>query len=310
VACVDDAARAVAVLALLWQRTGLEWVRNWAEGLLDFVLAMQTDDGWWLNFIRDWDGERNLHGPTSFAGGRFWHARALYGTAIAATVLESEPARAATARGLQRSLATPAASDVRAVELEAGLVLSAAGLGPDPADLDRWADEIAACREGDVLLNWSGERGQPHLWGHIQEGVLARAAADLGRPELLAIARDSADALVVPVVDATFDLPTVQPYGVASLIFSLDRLAAATGDALYAAPARAARQWFLDRNPAHAPVYDTEAGRVGDGIDDGAVNPNSGAESNICAADALMDDAAELARRLDPTDLGLDVARR
>jgi hypothetical protein len=37
-------------------------------------------------------------------------------------------------------------------------------------------------------------------------------------------------------------------------------------------------------------VYDRDAGRVHDGIDDGVLNPHSGAESNIVGAQALIDD--------------------
>ena len=38
-----------------------------------------------------------------------------------------------------------------------------------------WADEIAANRIGDVLMNNPDERGEPHLWAHVQEGVLVDA---------------------------------------------------------------------------------------------------------------------------------------
>ena len=37
-----------------------------------------------------------------------------------------------------------------------------------------------------------------------------------------------------------------------------------------------------------APAYDRASGRVHDGIDDGRLNANSGAESNIVAAQALL----------------------
>jgi hypothetical protein len=47
-------------------------------------------------------------------------------------------------------------------------------------------------------------------------------------------------------------------------------------------------------------VYDRTSGRVHDGIDDGVLNPNSGAESNIAGAQALIGDVAAGAPALLP----------
>src|SRR5438477_555428 len=76
IACVDDVARGVVLFLDLWQETSDPRLRAWASGMLDFVLYMQRDDGRFHNFIQDWDGTINEHGPTSFAGGEFWHDRA------------------------------------------------------------------------------------------------------------------------------------------------------------------------------------------------------------------------------------------
>ena len=72
VACVDDAARAVVLFLDLWEATHLPPLRSRAEGLVDFLLYMQQDDGLFVNFIWDWDGRRNTTGPTSYPGGGFW----------------------------------------------------------------------------------------------------------------------------------------------------------------------------------------------------------------------------------------------
>src|SRR5438094_905770 len=53
-----------------------------------------------------------------------------------------------------------------------------------------------------------------------------------------------------------------------------------------------ARAWFDGRNAASQPVYDRENGRVCDGIDDGRLNPHSGAEANVVGAQALLPDVA------------------
>ncbi len=287
VACVDDAARAVVLLSDLWERTRIAPLREWALGLLDFVLYQQQADGAFANFVHDWDGTPNLDGPTSHPGGESWQAHGLRAVARASRVFGVERAAHATALAL-RHLGRPTYADVRALH-----VLVAMQLG---RPYEAWCDEIAACRDGDVLLDHDGQ-DEPHLWGHPQEGVLACAAAALRRPDLLEVARRSAERVFVPAIDTGFDLALVQPYAVASAVFAMDSLACATGEARYARLARLAREWFDGRNPAGWPVYDRERGRVGDGIDRGVVNRASGAESNVVGAQALLDDVAALLGR-------------
>ncbi len=90
----------------------------------------------------------------------------------------------------------------------------------------------------------------------------------------------------------------VLPYDVASCVDGSDRLAAAPRAPEYRELARQARAWFDGRNPAGRPVYDRDAGRVGDGVDHGRVSAGSGAESNIVAAKALFDGTVVLASTL------------
>jgi hypothetical protein len=178
------------------------------------------------------------------------------------------------------------------LHLEVGLrlIVDAGRTDLRPA-VRRWAHEIAACREGDVLMNNPDERGTPHLWAHVQEGVLADAGAILKEPALIDVARRSAGALLEPTVDGGFDRASTTPYDVASTVFSLDRLAVVTGEPRWARLAADARAWFDGRNPAGSPVYDRQSGRVADGVDEGRVSRNSGAEANVEAAGALLDDA-------------------
>ena len=295
VACVDDAARAVILFIDLWRETDDARLRDWAVGLLDFVLYMQRDDGRFNNFIVDWDGRINEKGPTSYAGGTFWQARAIRALAKAHLALRDVRVAAPLGRGFEWVTANPAGTDVRSIHVLAALDLMLAGLTPVLREtLERWCDEIAECRRGDVLLNVPGE-AEPHLWAHLQEGVLADAAIVLDRPDLLDIARRSARTLIVPEIEKGFPASTVQPYSVASAIFAMDRLHAATDEAVYATLRDHARAWFDGRNTAGRPVYDREVGRVHDGVDDGVVNAHSGAESNIVGAQALFNEVARRA---------------
>jgi hypothetical protein len=103
---------------------------------------------------------------------------------------------------------------------------------------------------------------------------------------------------MVPAVRSSFDAESTTPYDVASCVYSLDRLSEATGGGHWADLAADARAWFDGRNAAASPVYDRRRGRVADGIDQGRVSENSGAEANIVTAEALFPDALELSREL------------
>jgi hypothetical protein len=298
VACVDDAARAVVLLLDLYRDTGDRRLGDWATGLVDFVLYMQLKDGRFHNFIRDWDGSINTDGPTSYAGGTFWQARAVRALAKAHLVLRDPRVVVPLARGFAFATENPAPPDVRVIQVLAALDLMRVGLTPVLREtLDRWCGEIAACREGEVLLNAPGE-ATPHLWGHVHEGVLAEAAPVLDRPDLLDLARQSAHALLTPQIERAFPERTVQPYGVAAAVYAMDRLYQATGEGSYARWRDQARAWFDGRNSASEPVYDRVKGRVLDGIDDGRLNAHSGAESNIVGAQALLPDVAAHAGEL------------
>ena len=162
-----------------------------------------------------------------------------------------------------------------------------------------WAGELAACRRGDVLLNAPEETVTPHLWAHIQEGVLASASRLLDEPSLLVPAVRSAEALIVPEVVGGFNRPATSPYDVSSCIFVLDRIAEVTGEARWDTLAADARAWFDGRNPAGAPVLDPVSRSVADGVDEGRISENSGAEANIVAAEALLDRAVSEARSME-----------
>jgi hypothetical protein len=290
VACVDDAARAASLLYALWAATGNEALKQWAEGLLDFVLWMYAGDGLWHNFIYDWYGNRNIDGPTSAAGINFWQARATRALA------EANVGRDVLTQALDVAESASPPSDVRAIH--ALSLLAVLERAPDPRlamRLEAWCDELAASQRGGMLMNSPDERGRPHLWGHVQEAVLADASVVLDRPDLIALAVTSGEAVFAEVIESGFDLPHVHSYEVQSAVFVMDRLAAVTGEPRFAEMARRARSWFDGRNPAGATVYDRGAGPVADGLDDGRASDRSGAEANITACLALAGDPRVLA---------------
>ena len=305
VACVDDAARALELYCELLSRTRLDWTLAWCEGLLDFVLAMQDDDGRWVNFILDWHGTPNRVGRTSVAGGGFWQARAMLALAKAALVFDDPRIGNALARGLPHLTESPAPPDVRCLHVLTVLALQVREEREELRHvLSTWCDELVACSVGVVLMNNSLEEGEPHLWAHSQEAALADASVYLNRPELLDVACRSGEALFADLIRSGFDRHQTSPYDVATSYDAMTHLAHASGDQNFGVLANEAREWFGGRNPAGQPVYDREKGRVADGIDDGLLNDHSGAESNIVAAQTLMDEVSELAKTLDVKEVG------
>ena len=288
VACVDDAARAVVLYCLLWQRYGISTAWTAAQGLLRFLAYMQDEDGRFTNFILDWKGRKNLTGSTSYLGGPQWQARALHALAWGSSTFGGAEWHERFTRGLPWVCGVMPYLDVRAVCVLAALHhWQATGDASLAKQADAWAMEIARERSGHSLLNATGV--QPiHLWGHLQETALAETGRVFGRPEFVEIARASAEALLIPAADWCSTAPCVLPFEVSCIVSGLATVARSTEDPRFADAAARARAWFLGRNSAGSPVYDHGSGLVYDGIDQGRVSRNSGAESNIEGALALL----------------------
>ena len=289
VACVDDAARAVVLYCSLWRAWRMDSARAAAYRLLRFLALMQDADGRFCNFIVDWSGRRNDSGPTSYPGGAPWQARAVHALACAIDVFgpaEWEERFALAQRWIDQP--TPFL-DVRAVHVLAMLDhWRTTGSAASAERAIAWSDEIAAHVDAGRLLNAASETRSIHLWGHLQERALAETGCAFDRADLVACAGASAEALLLPAVDGAFAFTPALPFDVSSTVAGLSAVARATGDERYAAAAVQARLWFLGRNVARQAVYDARGGRVFDGIDRGQVSRNSGAESNIEGALALL----------------------
>jgi hypothetical protein len=288
VACVDDAARAIVLYCKLWRQSRVEKHRTAARGLLRFLAYMQEPDGRFCNFIFNWTGRRNRSGSTSRPGGGPWQARATHALACAVSTFGELEWDARFKLAVSWLDAPTPYLDVRAVGVLAALQHWQATGSPESAGRAiSWSAEIAAHSCGGRLLNASGVL-PIHLWGHMQERALAATGAAFGRPDLVETARRSAEFLLLPAVERSFPFDHVLPFDVSCTILDLDAVADATGDEGYAAAAMQGRNWFRGRNTAGQAVYDAQRGLVFDGIDNGYVSRNSGAESNIEAALALL----------------------
>jgi hypothetical protein len=289
VACVDDAARAIVLYHEVWRRYRLESARIAASRLLQFLAYMQDDDGRFGNFILDWTGRRNRTGITSRAGGPAWQARALHALACGVALFPGDEWDDRFRRALPWVDEATPYLDVRAVCVLAVLEHWRATGAADSADRAlAWSREIANHRGESGLLNAAGVPSI-HLWGHLQEAALATTGSALGQAELVECARESAEALLLPAVESGFDFEHVLPFDVSCTVAGLAAVGRAASDERYAAAAVRGRAWFHGRNTADQPVYDARRRMVYDGIDRGEVSRNSGAESNIEGALALLD---------------------
>jgi hypothetical protein len=291
-ACLDDSARA-AVLALeAFERCEDRHAARLARRWLSYVRYMQLADGRFTNFVFDHGGRRNLAGRTSYPGGAWWTARALWALATAYRVLGDQRALAALCRCPLPTAEHPGELKTRAVLALAGVQLLRSGAPVGVRALwrrrvRRWCDAmVEAGADLPYVPDRPGER-RVALWGYHQLEALAVAGEVLEEPAYVGAADRTVWGLVRPVIAGGmyYVYPTARDhlcaYCVAPLVRGLAALHRATGAPRYRTLALHAADWLAGANDAHAPLYDPETGRCLDGLHDGAPSRNVGAESAI-----------------------------
>jgi len=286
VACVDDVARAAVLALRLCQIEDAPLALKLAERWLAFVQYMQLPDGRFCNFLLDWDGSANVSGPTSFVGGGFWTARALWALGLAYEVTGESPYARAFRRGWSTSEGE--STDVTAVRLLAAL--SYLRRSRDRAmerDARALAAQIATTRSGNYLLHHP-DTSEIHLWGYDQVTALVAAARQLGEPAYLEVAEATAACVFRRLASAgpsrRYPSPVrtgICAYDVSPACRGLGALYRATRRPKYAAWLWRLIAWFDGANAAGRPLYARPEGRCHDGIDGDALNPDCGAESAI-----------------------------
>jgi hypothetical protein len=295
IACLDDTARA-AVLALgVYESSGLRRALDLARRWLTFVEYMQYPDGSFANFIRNEAGVRNATGPTSARGGYWWSSRALWALARAHRV---------TGKGEYLTRFEACKLDplpdgkINALLALAKLELFQSSPSDDlRRDIMAHCDVVIGSDEDPYFLDHRGS-GQLNLWGYHQLHAVAETSLVLDVPTLLKPCRRTVRDLIEPDVSDRFwhtypdkEKNGVTAYDVSPIVQGLAAMFRATGAKRYRQLALSAAAWFYGRNDARTPMYDPTSGRCRDGITDGIVSQNFGAESAIEAG------LAELERR-------------
>ena len=114
IAAVDDVARAALVYLAYYEQTGDSRALDQARLCLDFVRTMQTEDGWFYNFVTDAEGTINTQGRTSYKTlTGWWAARGLWALAEGYRVFaDADPAYAADLQAAYLRTESALAGDV------------------------------------------------------------------------------------------------------------------------------------------------------------------------------------------------------
>jgi hypothetical protein len=289
IACVDDVARAAILALQVHEETGSAVALRLARDWLRFVIYMQEPDGRFTNFIADDAGTKNRHGRTSYAGGRWWTARALWALAMAWRVTGDED----YLRHFLHGRLVPT-RDLKVTALQALALMELYQCRPDdqgrPDELLRrcictLCDAIVASGPG-YFRDHSGQ-DEVALWGYHQLQAVARAAHLFARLDYVRACAETVRTLVAPVVaDGFFHVYPRQrdmqcAYSVSSLVVGLEEFYKVSGQPCYHDLALECAAWLDGHNPAGQALYDPATGHCADGIIAGTVSSHCGAESAI-----------------------------
>jgi hypothetical protein len=283
IACVDDVARAAILALQVHEETGSAVALRLARDWLRFVIYMQEPDGRFTNFIGDDAGTKNRHGRTSYAGGRWWTARALWALAMAWRVTGDED----YLRHFLHGRLTPT-RDLKVKALQALALMELYQRRPDDHLRQRicaLCDIIVASGPG-YFRDRSGQ-DEVAVWGYHQLQAVARAAHLFARLDYVSACADTVRTLVMPVVaDGFYHIYPRQrdmqcAYSVSTLVAGLEELYGVSGQACYHDLALQCAAWLDGHNPAGQALYDPATGFCSDGISAETVSPHCGAESTI-----------------------------
>ncbi|HPX15943.1 MAG TPA: hypothetical protein PL068_05165 [Petrotogaceae bacterium] len=312
VTCVDDVARVAILYTDLYRQKSNSLYMQRAREALEFVLAMQDNDGDFYNFI-DENGTINRTGITSRKSKSWWAARAFWSISNGMEIFKSTDSQfydrlSVAAKSsfdllkgsLDKSFLINGYTDVSSVFL-LGLVKYYQN-SPDEktlelaqsigkAIIDKQLDESAY--KG--VYNESNSGFAWHSWGSRQAQALADLYTICGKEEYIASARKYADNWLevllslgpIYEVKEYFALYPQIAYGAEAASSSCSSIFRATGEERYGYLAALFAGFFFRNNILSVPMYGKN-GEGYDGLHSVYINSNAGAESTISALLTLM----------------------
>ena len=287
--CVDDVARALVVTSR--EEDPDPEVARITGVYLDFLVAAQHDDGLMHN-------RRNPDGTwADDASSKDHWGRALWAFGVAATSLADPVAASRARRGAETALQARSRwpRSIAYASLGASLLLDAEPDDADARKLLRDARKVIRRVRMDKTWPW------PEDVLTYANAVLPEAMLVLGRHLDASDLRDDGRYLLRWLIDQqTVDghlspVPTAgrhrgrpaqvgydqQPIEVAAIAEACRTAFRETGDPRWVAVIECCVRWFEGDNDASLRMYDPVTGGGYDGLEDGAVNQNQGAESTL-----------------------------
>lgn len=283
IACVDDVARAVLLALQTYEQQRSPEALDLARAWFGFISYMQEPDGRFVNFIVDRTGRKNRNGRTSYAGGQWWTARALY-AAAAGWRITGDPHYL---RVFQRGQ-LPGVRNLKITALQALALMEMYVSEPGEALGARvcaLCDRILAASP-DYFRDRAG-REDLEPWGYHQLQAVARAGQLFGRIDYLVACERTVERAIKPLV--AVQRAPVAPwqgaprcaYGISSTMQGLAELYRATRKPAYRDLALRGAGWLYGDNPSGAALYDPRTGCCSDGLCGDEPSLNCGAESAI-----------------------------
>ncbi|WP_036222267.1 glycoside hydrolase family 9 protein [Mesoaciditoga lauensis] len=315
--CVDDASRAVILFLQLYEETGNKSYLKDAKGGLEFLMAMEENDGEFYNFVYK-NGEINKYGVTSRKSVSWWTIRGFWALSMGARVFKKVNA------DYSSELFDHALAAYKAIKntLQNGLVLGYSDmssvflLGLSETYLVDPTDEIASTAKevANGILKTQSKNGftdgmffvsnnSQHWngWGARQVQALAMAGRVFKNQEWIRAAEYAAlhfyPKLIfslgpIYAMNGSIILYPQISYANEVMISGLTQLYISTKKEIYADMAYIAASWYFYNNHLKELMY-TEDGKGFDGLEEFFRNIDSGAESTICA-DLSLSDLMEL----------------
>ncbi len=311
--CVDDASRAVVLYLQLYEETKNRTYLKNAKGGLEFLMAMEGNDGEFYNFVYK-NGDINKYGITSKKSISWWTIRGFWALSMGAYVFKNIDvdysiklfnhafrAYKAIRSALQKGLVL-GYSDMSSVFL---LGLSELYMFNPSSDIVPTVEEVAngilktQSKSGftDGVFFTSRNMYYWNGWGARQVQALALAGRVFKNPKWIKAAEYTALHFYPKLVFSLGPIYSIKgsivPYPQISyanevIVSGLTELYISTKKEIYADMACMAASWYFHNNHLGELMY-TPDGKGYDGLEEFFRNINSGAESTICADLSLSD---------------------